>query len=165
MEDIKDALTENELNKKLTKLRDGSWLINRIAKSLNFNTAKEIIDNWPLPTRYQLLEKMGIEEDKNFKGIYHSPFNLEHEITVDTILKSAIKNAGGDGLCGEECGCSIDDLVPCGGVSNLDCVIAKKTIATENGLCYSKGDMIFVPLNAPDQKEAEIVYGSEGGKL
>jgi hypothetical protein len=33
---------------------------------------------------------------------------------------------GYDGLCGEECGCELDDFMPCGGEGALDCYCAHK---------------------------------------
>ena len=34
-------------------------------------------------------------------------------MTVKEIVIEYLKANGYDGLCGEECGCAIDDLVPC----------------------------------------------------
>ncbi len=48
-------------------------------------------------------------------------------LTVLEIIKDYLKKNGYDGLCGEECGCGIDDLAPCGQADNLfDCIPAYK---------------------------------------
>ena len=43
-------------------------------------------------------------------------------ITVKEIVKKYLKENGYDGLVGNECGCDIDDLFPCGleGCENCD---------------------------------------------
>jgi hypothetical protein len=38
----------------------------------------------------------------------------EKEMTTLDIIKQYLEANGYDGLAGEECGCFIDDLVPCG---------------------------------------------------
>jgi len=53
-----------------------------------------------------------------------------HEYTVIDILKSKLKELGCDGLAADECGCGIDDLIPCMGDCSR-CVPAKSRI--ENG--------------------------------
>ncbi len=49
---------------------------------------------------------------------------------VYAIVDEAIREAGGDGLVSEECGCELGDLVPCG-EDFSECVIAKKQISEE----------------------------------
>ena len=68
--EIKNVLSEKELGERLTKARK-NWKIDNIAKTLGGSTAKEIIDNWILPTRKTFLRLMNIEENKEFKSIYH----------------------------------------------------------------------------------------------
>jgi len=34
--------------------------------------------------------------------------------TVRQMVRSALEKAGYDGLCGFDCGCGLDDLMPCG---------------------------------------------------
>jgi len=58
--------------------------------------------------------------------------------TVKDILTRELKALGADGLCNKdgECGCGLDDLCP--GLMDcclLDCVPAKKVLATEDGDC------------------------------
>ena len=36
-------------------------------------------------------------------------------MTVIEIVKEYLKSNGFDGLCGDECGCGLDDLVACDG--------------------------------------------------
>lgn len=47
--------------------------------------------------------------------------------TALSLMIKALQNVGADGLCnpGNECGCGIDDLAPCGCGSALDCMAAK----------------------------------------
>ncbi len=42
-------------------------------------------------------------------------------MTVGEIIKKYLDDNGYDGLCGDECGCSKDNLFPCG-MASLDCV-------------------------------------------
>jgi len=47
-------------------------------------------------------------------------------ITVKEILIRYLKEHNCDGLCDDECGCTIDDLMPCAGYGDMsNCVIAK----------------------------------------
>lgn len=54
-------------------------------------------------------------------------------ITVKTILEYHLKSIGADGLCnpGEECGCGLDDLMPCGCDLNLEECVAAKLVKSE----------------------------------
>ena len=70
--EIKNVLTEEELSERLSKLRMNNWKIDNIAKTLNGSTAKEIIDNWQLPTRDMFLKLMNIKENEEFKTVYHN---------------------------------------------------------------------------------------------
>lgn len=59
------------------------------------------------------------------------------------IIIEKLKELGADGLCGEDCGCGLDDLFPCDNCQTaLDCVPAK-TIRAPN---YHEGINIFVPI-------------------
>ncbi len=66
---------------------------------------------------------------------------------VRALIQDHLRQIGADGLCNtdEACGCGHEDLCPCDG-SPLDCVPARKAIATEEGDGYDKGDTIFQPL-------------------
>lgn len=57
--------------------------------------------------------------------------------TVNEILQEWLKAHGYDGLCSpwESCGCSMDDLAPCGYL-NGDCRAAYKHTQQANGSCY-----------------------------
>lgn len=52
---------------------------------------------------------------------------------VKEIVKSYLKSKKFDGLCNEdiECGCGIDDLMPCGDVHELNCVPAYQWTAKQ----------------------------------
>lgn len=64
---------------------------------------------------------------------------------VYAIVDAAIREAGGDGLASEECGCELGDLVPCG-EDFSDCEIARKRICTEDEGDAKAGDWIMVSM-------------------
>ena len=80
-------------------------------------------------------------------------------MTIKEIVKKWLEDNGCDGLCGEDCGCGIDDIMPCvtnGCLVLCDCVAAKKVIATEEHYDpeYSEfdiGDEIYVKADIPDE--------------
>jgi hypothetical protein len=49
-------------------------------------------------------------------------------MTLSEIIKAAIREAGGDGLCNVslDCGCGVDDLAPCCAPDLGECEIAEK---------------------------------------
>ena len=56
----------------------------------------------------------------------------EGEMTVHEIILEYLEEHGFDGLCTNECGCSIDDLAPCCcSECVMDCVPARKISVTE----------------------------------
>jgi len=81
--------------------------------------------------------------------------------SVGEIIISKLKEIGADGLCTDGCGCSLDDLAPCGAciIGNdgipEDCVPALRVIAKESGECYDAGDEIFIPLDKHKSCKAE----------
>ena len=62
---------------------------------------------------------------------------------VQTMIAENLNRIGADGLCCPGCGCSIDDLAPCGSFRS-DCCAAKLAIATQSGDDYEVGDEIYV---------------------
>ena len=54
--------------------------------------------------------------------------------TVNDLLRAALLEMGGDGLCNceESCGCGIEDLAPCECINLSECVPAKWTIPKED---------------------------------
>ncbi len=67
-------------------------------------------------------------------------------MTVKEIIIEKLTELGADGLCYENCGCGIDDLIPCS-KSIEDCVPAKLKKADEQEYRYLKtGNEIYVPL-------------------
>lgn len=70
-------------------------------------------------------------------------------ITVKEIVKAYLKEHGYDGLCGDECGCGIEDLAPCderwGEGHWGDCTAAHSRILREDEEIdgYGPGDTIF----------------------
>jgi hypothetical protein len=55
-------------------------------------------------------------------------------MTVKEILTEYLKSNGFDGLCGFDCGCPLDDLIPCSDASDL-CVPGYKTPCDCGGGC------------------------------
>jgi len=70
--------------------------------------------------------------------------------TVRDILIAELKRMGADGLCGENCGCAMDDL-PCAFENDItECEPARRKIATAEDVRvdadFSIGDEIYVPM-------------------
>ena len=74
--------------------------------------------------------------------------------TVLEVVKEYLATHGYDGLCTEGCGCSVDDLAPCGGEGIASCVVAKsvpvedakKYLSPDENWLWEDGvDEIFVP--------------------
>jgi hypothetical protein len=59
-------------------------------------------------------------------------------VTVLQMIVKQLSEISADGLCFDECGCSIDDLCPCGCL-NIDCEAAKKKVVD--------GNEMFIPLS------------------
>jgi len=47
-------------------------------------------------------------------------------VNIKNMIIEQLRCIGADGLCGEECGCGIDDLMPCGDPHERECVAACK---------------------------------------
>ena len=73
-------------------------------------------------------------------------------MTVVQKITEWLKEIGAEGLCFDECGCSIDDICPCSN-NCLECEPAKKISkeeALKQGYCFEDDcDYIFVPLSEP----------------
>jgi hypothetical protein len=61
-------------------------------------------------------------------------------MNVKEIIKKHLTEVGADGLCRDQCGCGLADLIPCGAV-DLDCVQARKVDDPDEG-------EIFVPMES-----------------
>ena len=81
-------------------------------------------------------------------------------IVYDIVLEK-LEAVGADGLCNINCGCGIDDLMPCDSAP-VDCLVAKKVSCAEYRkhmawTCDLKceecdmlnGDTYFIPLGSP----------------
>lgn len=71
-----------------------------------------------------------------------SPVRIKH-YPVQDILRSVLQQIGADGLCADDCGCGLDDLVPCG-ADPCDCVAARY-VANDDGV------EIYVPMDFVDE--------------
>lgn len=60
-------------------------------------------------------------------------------------VREFLESIGADGLAGEDCGCGINDLCPCGEGCG-SCFPAKHQIATESGELYDVGDEIWIAI-------------------
>ena len=78
--------------------------------------------------------------------------------TVKEIIKEHLKAIGADGLCNTdgECGCGVDDFMPCYACCG-DCVPARKEIAPADH--EFAGEEIYVPMEAPADAEKERSEG------
>ena len=56
-------------------------------------------------------------------------------MTVKEIVKDCLEKNGYDGLCSENCGCGLDDLMPCSGSETKNCQPAYKLICQGNKKC------------------------------
>ena len=71
-------------------------------------------------------------------------------MNVKEIVAEWLKGHKFDGLCCEDCGCGVTDLMCCGGDGIEFCVPAYKRLATqadiegENGMDVEVGDTIYV---------------------
>ena len=75
--------------------------------------------------------------------------------TVKEILMDYLKAIGTDGLAGDECGCGLDDFMPCYAGCG-DCVPARKEIAPADH--EFAGEETYVPMEPP----ADSVQGLVG---
>ncbi len=73
-------------------------------------------------------------------------------MTVREIIIAHLRQVGADGLCSDNCGCGIDDLMPCEGESVdggcRECIPAREAIANEAGEFHEVGDRIFIAMDA-----------------
>ena len=63
------------------------------------------------------------------------------DLTVLQMIADTLKAKGFDGLCNEGCGCTLDDLAPCGMMGD-DCAAARKRVCPPDGCpdCIADGD-------------------------
>jgi len=73
------------------------------------------------------------------------------KITVKQILTGWLKKHGYDGLCGDECGCGLDDLIPCDG-NPADCVPGYK-VPCPPEYVEDFGEFIYWPKKEPPTAE------------
>ncbi len=58
-------------------------------------------------------------------------------LTVRTMIHHLLVTLGYDGLCTDECGCELDDLMPCDGPNCADCVPGHtKTWIEDGDVCH-----------------------------
>jgi len=76
-------------------------------------------------------------------------------MTVREIVKAQLEEKGYDGLCTRDCGCGLDDLMPCNDWCG-NCEPARKITVTqamresEEGVDFDPDwDEIYVPLDSP----------------
>ena len=69
--DIKNVLTNEELESKFLNLCESNRKVKIMAKGLSFS-GKAIIDNWFAATRPKLLDLLEIQENEDYPLVYHS---------------------------------------------------------------------------------------------
>lgn len=69
--EIKEVLSNKELEKRFKKLCKSNWKIENMADGLDTVGAKETIDKWFAASRPMLLKMLKIEENKDYKFVYH----------------------------------------------------------------------------------------------
>jgi len=71
--------------------------------------------------------------------------------TIKNIVREWLTARGYDGLCAGECGCGIDDLIPCGQMIAGYCQPARRKVATEADSEFaSVGNIIYVPAESEE---------------
>ncbi len=73
--EIKNVISDEELENRLVALRKDNWKIDNMAKGLSGN-AKQIVDNWFDATRLMLLRMLKFKENDKYNFVYH---DLENE--------------------------------------------------------------------------------------
>lgn len=73
---IYNALTDIELEELLNNLIESNWIVKKMINDRNkdelpFKDARDTINKWWSASRPDLLKKLGIYENGNFKGVYH----------------------------------------------------------------------------------------------
>lgn len=66
-------------------------------------------------------------------------------LDVTDLLRDALTRIGADGLCGDDCGCGLDDLAPCGCIGP-DCLAARCEVLTEPRSDAGVGDLWYSPM-------------------
>lgn len=79
------------------------------------------------------------------------------EVNVLDIVREYLESNGYDGLCNYKCGCSIDDLEPCGEIKSdcipayaivcSDCALFNKCSFASCAIEYKNGDVLYLPQN------------------
>jgi hypothetical protein len=67
--------------------------------------------------------------------------------TCKEIIQEWLIKEGHDGLCNDECGCSVEDLAPCGDGPYPNCMVAKD-VGEKQGY-----DHYFEPIEIVDEKK------------
>ena len=67
---IKNVITNEELEKRFTNLCESNWKVKKMTDGLTGN-ARQIIGNWWPASRLALLKLLNLKEDKNYKFVYH----------------------------------------------------------------------------------------------
>ncbi len=73
---------------------------------------------------------------------------------VYEIITIYLRERGLDGLAGDECGCSVDDLAPCDCINLYKCVPARKRVCVGREACgidceAGDGNTCFTPADGP----------------
>lgn len=81
-------------------------------------------------------------------------------MNVREIVIAHLKDGGFDGLAGEDCGCGLDDLMPCGWERDVSvCKPARKVNCKQDGFTYCEG--CIAVCNEAERQSAEIYIPAE----
>jgi len=77
-------------------------------------------------------------------------------LTVREIVKEWLEKCGYDGLAGDECGCPLDDLMPCEGFDNISSCVPAVKVPCDPETCPYGGDCEYHLVEAPIPKLTEV---------
>lgn len=79
----------------------------------------------------------------------------EMRMTVKEILKEWLLSHGYEGLCGDQCGCDIDDLILCDGTTIENCIPGHKVPCDPNDCELGRCDWHMKPGKKEEEDESK----------
>lgn len=104
-----------------------------------------------------------------FEAIYDPVTDESPPSTVHEIVKQHLEAHKYDGLCGDECGCQLDDLMPCSGESMSEqvpgCEPAYKVECRDSKNCDSTAEFGFCEAHMSTTRPEAPSDGPDGATL